>query len=1642
MALRIRFFLAAWTALLLGMAGPSAVQAQCPTFLNTEAYSALPATNSTPHWFQCIGSVTADPAPFTFELTAQPASHSGVQIDWGDGVVQNVGSWNGSTPIAHNYTPSEWRTYTITVTTAACPGGTEGILVYEPENPGAVLVYGDNNAGCAPFDAFPKIDVNLAFSSTWSFSLDWGDGTAPDEFTMEEVLNGSPYDTLKFTSSVGDEIYRILGTSHTYDAQNCASGQCDHTLTLTYSNFCSVRGANTPYVPGGTIVGTGYKQATLGNAFLTWDVDEGQIDVADPVLCWPDAETTVNNGSCPNCCAASEGNNIAGNGTVRTEKWDFGAATYIGPGPDPTNWIDWSSDCASEQNHLLSFPGPGLYTVTLYTQNHCGIDTATREIMVTPPPSVAASALITTLCPGEGFQFDEVTWSADAPLTASDLSFNFTYGDGPYSMTIPIVGGIIPIEGIPSQPEHVYGAAGTYNAAVQVFPTLAPLCMGAAVIPVDVLTPPTAEFTLPDDTCASALSVQPIDASSGAISYTWGLDGTGTLSTDPTVPAVNLTGPGSFTFTLDVTSANGCSDSQSHNIALGALPVPNFTVNDACIGSSTALDGGASTTEAAFGGPITDYSWTLNDTLTVTGQTTDVEFESVGTQTVELTVTTATGCSATLTDVLEILPRPGVALTTPDTVGCSPFTVALEAQDTTGGVPSSALNWYFGHGSGNSLDADGTHTWPPNNGQDTVQYTVLVEAGLGLCADSQTMTVSVAPSPFVQTDGGEVCSGTEFTFAANAFNLDEGAEWDWEVDNVWSTNVEDYGTITSDFDGFDYTFTNPDQLTDTVTIDLSVIRTNGCSASDAAILLVRPAFTPTVDDAEGCAPLFYDAPNQVALNVDWNFGDPANPDPPGADAHLYSQPGSYVVVASGTSVFGCSGSDTAQVVVNTTPTPTLTAENVLCAPQPVHPVRSDSAADGASSWSLQVDLGAIYPWNGNPDTTLQLDPGTHLLTVLATNAAGCSAEASTTVLIQEEVTAGFTLPDGGCEPIGFSIDNVDAPVSAVATWTVDTPFGTDTVVGTLPTAPDWTAQPGEPGLPSSAATYVVALTVVDPITGCAASHIDSLTVLPQPTGQLLLDGLDGCDVIATFTYTGEADSLIWDFGDPFNPEPETTGQTTLSHAYPNPLGTGYNAVATVTALSSGCADVDQVTFEIPAIVTAELTVPDTLCAGEQVTLVNGSTGIPMDLGTAAGSWVWTLGGDTLVGFEPTGPIADDNLVAVGPQTNAILPVTLSVVHPESGCNDMASADIVILGQPLASFTLTPDVIFEPPFSTNLIDFSQSATGSTATWTVEAGGVLSDTETEVSWADDAYGTHAVSLLLDNHGCRDSISAEVTLIPPPPGISFLGDTISCAPLEAQFVAFPESVVDSVIWYFGEGTNRIVRDLIGEPISFGYFEPGTYEVTVVAYGPGGTASAEPQTVVVLDQVNAGFTIFPAECVEVGDVVELTPNFAYDDATYTWQFGDGSTQEVPDGNIVTHTYSEAGDPEITLVIENELCVDSTSRATCVIEFEGGTVGVPSAFTPTFGGDGTGSQVYGDDDYRDNDVFFPQLQGNPIAYSFTVYNRWGEQIFSTSDPTVGWNGHFQGKLCKQDVYVWRVAAVFLDGTSVEQAGDVTLIRR
>jgi gliding motility-associated-like protein len=87
----------------------------------------------------------------------------------------------------------------------------------------------------------------------------------------------------------------------------------------------------------------------------------------------------------------------------------------------------------------------------------------------------------------------------------------------------------------------------------------------------------------------------------------------------------------------------------------------------------------------------------------------------------------------------------------------------------------------------------------------------------------------------------------------------------------------------------------------------------------------------------------------------------------------------------------------------------------------------------------------------------------------------------------------------------------------------------------------------------------------------------------------------------------------------------------------------------------------------------------------------------------------------------------------------------------------------------------------------------------------------------------------------------------------------------------------------------------------------------------------------------------------------------------------------------------------------------------------------VPNAFTPN--GDGH------------NDV----LRALPVSMrSFkylTVFNRWGQQVFTTTNAGVGWDGTFGGQPAPEGTYVWMVGGVDYTGRVVEKRGTVVLIR-
>ena len=69
-------------------------------------------------------------------------------------------------------------------------------------------------------------------------------------------------------------------------------------------------------------------------------------------------------------------------------------------------------------------------------------------------------------------------------------------------------------------------------------------------------------------------------------------------------------------------------------------------------------------------------------------------------------------------------------------------------------------------------------------------------------------------------------------------------------------------------------------------------------------------------------------------------------------------------------------------------------------------------------------------------------------------------------------------------------------------------------------------------------------------------------------------------------------------------------------------------------------------------------------------------------------------------------------------------------------------------------------------------------------------------------------------------------------------------------------------------------------------------------------------------------------------------------------------------------------------------------------------------------------------------------VYGNCFAtFSFTIFNRWGEQVFKTQDPSICWNGIYKGELVNPGVYTYLLNATLIDSNNVLQSGNITVLK-
>ncbi len=314
----------------------------------------------------------------------------------------------------------------------------------------------------------------------------------------------------------------------------------------------------------------------------------------------------------------------------------------------------------------------------------------------------------------------------------------------------------------------------------------------------------------------------------------------------------------------------------------------------------------------------------------------------------------------------------------------------------------------------------------------------------------------------------------------------------------------------------------------------------------------------------------------------------------------------------------------------------------------------------------------------------------------------------------------------------------------------------------------------------------------------------------------------------------------------------------------------------------------------------------------------------------------------------------------------------------------------------------------------------------------------------------------------------------------------------------VAFADSSVAGTkpiqSWYWNFGDGSIVTQ---QHPSHSYASPGNYMVQLSAQSTNGCSSDTISRQILVEAVPAVSFTHTAACI--GEQIEFTNTTSLSFGTitgYTWSFGDGSASSLVDP---VHRYNDTGDFTTTLkVFTTNGCTTTASKIfhmAPVHAFAGNdttvAIGQPlqlhatggahyqwsppdflntdTIFNPVAMPDRdqhyhvhitTAEGCVGDDDLfirvfkgpdiyvpnaftpgGRNTIFRPVLAGIEELYYFSVYNRWGQQVFTTREAGKGWDGRINGTTQPQGMYVWALKAKDYKGNVIARKGTVLLIR-
>lgn len=1082
---------------------------------------------------------------------------------------------------------------------------------------------------------------------------------------------------------------------------------------------------------------------------------------------------------------------------------------------------------------------------------------------------------------------------------------------------------------------------------------------------------------------------------------------------------------------LDITQTyNGgaevCSDKHTEDVTI----LPKLSVEIHVEGNKNSVCGNGTLvfTARGKGGKLLTYEWNKDNKK---GETLSWTFDNTSsadkTETVTVTVRNEHGCEATASKDIVVAPsvtasfRPELIAKVVNGRNIGKDCTPLHCRMINNSANADTWNWTVDGvpvNVGNENKIDPFEHIFPNPTEQEISAVVELVASKGACSDKVQQVLKVPPmvkSKFDLASGRTLkgCNPLDVKF----INQSTGASsYRWDYGEPGKPNSDASFSLTGRESPDDFQFVNTSNSADRpVRVTLTALNSKGCSDESHLDMTVYPAvvasFSPA--NAKGCAPLdvyFRNLNHSDAYDYEWELG-------------LGQKPSRAKV--------------------------------------PGTPIADGSVHDGTGKVTFQD------PNDPNPTDIFGVDVKLH---VKLKKDANCSDMKSAHIEVYPPVSASFNLAKAySCSPFDLSTkSNVVGYDKAPMTyeWILD---GRKVVsradrISDVGTGTDHLVfNPTVDLIQKHELKLVVKSTHL-----CEGKAVQEFSVYPnpKPSFKIASDNGTSCQPVHT-TLTnlskGTVDvGYIYDFGDAStNKNVGGTNPTVVgSEAKPDKSPVPqkhifyneddkqqiFNPRVTLTALNTFpitnepnlvCKASYSQEFSVFPKVKANFYIdPDlrAFCSDADIHFKSYSTG--------AAQYKWFSNGQVFDFGE--GPRTKFENQTIKEKKYKIM----LWVQSDQQCEDSTSTYITIWPTPKAKFTVNPTDMTFPDATVKVenISYPDDPDNWRHTWSFGDGKTSQEAEphehTYAEWGTNNFNTFTIELKIENSYCFDQTSQTIRIRPPKPQVGYRVESEEgCPPYKVQFYTSGVTLfAKAFTWDFGDGSAKSAER---EP-EHTFYEPGKYQVRLTAQGEGGT-SEYTGFITVLQQPIPNFKILPHKQNLPHRTVRAL-NLTQFGEKYRWDFGDGTPLVEEDSPY--HKYADPGEYTVTLyAFSDKGCEAQLPVPQAAIIRSVGDIRFPSVFRPelttevggTFGNE---TQMNRD---MDDKVFHPYISGAVKEYKLRVYNRWGEQIFESSDgekPWLeGWNGYQNGKPCPLGVYAYRCTGSFHNGQLFDIKGNVTLLK-